>query len=608
MTTSDEQSPDGSEPTFADFEIDGRLLEQLASLEFLVPTPIQLATIPTMLAGRDVIGRARTGSGKTAAFGLPLLERVKDGGKTPRALVLAPTRELAQQVGKAIQDYGAKLPKLRIATIYGGAPYPPQIRALSRGCSIVTGTPGRMIDLLNQGVLRLSGIEVVVLDEADEMLRMGFIEAVKELLAACPEGRQVALFSATMPPAIRRVASKYLRDPVELQVEEKANQVDHIEQQFLYVHGNRRVETLIRILEATERRAALVFVRTRISCVEVADALSKRGFSAGALNGDLSQTARDRVLGLFRRGSLDILVGTDVAARGLDVPHLSHVINLDLPENTETYVHRIGRTGRAGRTGVAITFVPLSARRFVPHIERALSIRFQEISVPSDVQVALFQRSRLEAELAQIEAPSDEASVWLNQIATDRGWSAEETCARALEGLARRDGIALTSVTELDDRPPSWSSLSRPNQRTGKNRRDDRPTGSGDRARLNEVQIFVAAGSRHGVRPSDLVGALANETGMPGHEIGQIHITPAASFVGLPKEVADTLLASHPEIEIRGNAVTISLSRTQPPDGDNGGARSNGPGGRSGRGRNKAKGRGRSKPKGKSRKKNGDTK
>ena len=374
--------------SFLDFGFDDRILDGLSAMGFEQPTPIQSEAIPFLLEGRDIIGRARTGSGKTAAFSLPLLERIKDGGSKPRALVLSPTRELAIQIGEAIRDHAAHLPQVHGITIYGGAPYPPQIKALKKGCSVVVGTPGRVIDLMEQGALDLSEIELFVLDEADEMLRMGFIEDV-ERLGETPPNRQVALFSATMPTPIRRVASRTLQDPVEVQVEERALSVDHIDQRWLTVPQSHKLEALCRILQGTQRGATLVFAKTRASCMDVADAMAKRGFAADALHGELGQAARERVLRRFRNDQL--LIATDVAV-SLDVDHLSHVINLDLPNNKKaTFTGLVAQEGR--QIGRRHQSGHPNQTRFLRRLEHSLGITMTRVQVPSDAQIAELQRS-----------------------------------------------------------------------------------------------------------------------------------------------------------------------------------------------------------------------
>ncbi|MEM9196131.1 MAG: DEAD/DEAH box helicase, partial [Myxococcota bacterium] len=375
---------------FDAFALDARIRAAVASLGFEQPTPIQARAIPPLLDGRDVIGGARTGSGKTAAFGLPLLHRLAQGSprqRKVRGLVLTPTRELALQVTKALQDYGKELP-LRVLAVYGGAPYGPQLRALRDGVSLVVGTPGRVLDHLDRGALDLRSVEALVLDEADEMLRMGFIDDVERILLATPEERQIVLFSATMPEPIRRVAVRRMADPVEVQVEAEKLTVSHIEQRWLEVPARYKAEALVRVLRSGPEGATLIFARTRASCADLAELLGKHGVRADALHGDLSQHAREQVLHRLRQGMSTVVVATDVAARGLDVDLLTQVVNFDLPDDTEQYVHRIGRTGRAGRSGAAVSLVTPREGWKVRRLERALGVKLTRAFVPSDAEIA----------------------------------------------------------------------------------------------------------------------------------------------------------------------------------------------------------------------------
>jgi len=397
---------DVSPSTFEGLSIDPRLIDAVGALGFESPTPIQAEAIPPLVSGRDVIGRARTGSGKTAAFGLPVLERVKAGGKSVKALLLCPTRELALQVTDALRSYAAQLP-VRVVTLYGGASYGPQLKALSQGVSVVVGTPGRVLDHLERGTLDLTELELFVLDEADEMLRMGFIDDVEKLLAATPKGRQVALFSATMPPPIKRIAKMHLNEPLIVQVESEELTTAHIAQRGVLVPNRNKLEALQRVLSAEPRGATLVFARTRAGCAEAASYLAQRGLRVDALHGDLNQQARELVVTRLRANQLDVVVATDVAARGLDVEHLTHVVNLDLPNDPETYVHRIGRTGRAGRKGVAIAFVAPSERGRIRRFQDTLGVKIERMDVPSDADILAARRARLVASVVDAKiAPS----------------------------------------------------------------------------------------------------------------------------------------------------------------------------------------------------------
>ncbi|MBX3276247.1 MAG: DEAD/DEAH box helicase [Sandaracinaceae bacterium] len=530
-------TPPSAPTPFHDFGLDPRLADALAPLGFEAPTPIQLEAIPALLVGRDVIGRARTGSGKTAAFGLPLLERVKAGGGPIRALVLTPTRELALQVTDALRSFAKNLP-VRLVTVYGGAAYGPQLRALEAGVPVVVGTPGRVLDLVDRGKLDLSALEMLVLDEADEMLRMGFFEDVQRVLEASPPTRQIALFSASMPEPIARVAEAHLREPIEVQVEREALTVHHIEQRALLVPERHKGEALTRLLAAEPIGAALVFARTRAGCAAAADDLAARGVPVDALHGDLNQAARERVLSRFRSGRLRVVVATDVAARGIDVEHVTHVINYDLPTDAEGYVHRIGRTGRAGRAGVAISLVTPAEVRRVRALERTLDTVIAKVEVPTDAEIAAAKRARLldEVRAAASEAPAPALEAMLDALAIDP----RRAAAAALGLLARDRDVALDETP--DTRPPSWARRAAPAHPSA-----------------DEVELFLPIGRTRGVRPGDLVGALANELEVPGSSIGRVTIVAGASFVRVTPEVAERALGR--VLEIRGHRVAITRSR-----------------------------------------------
>jgi ATP-dependent RNA helicase DeaD len=380
---------------FADLGLAEPVMAAVSEVGYESPSPIQAATIPALLAGRDVLGQAQTGTGKTAAFALPLLSRLDLRAGKPQVLVLAPTRELAIQVAEAFQRYAAKLPGFHVLPIYGGQSYYPQLQALKRGVHVVVGTPGRVIDHLERGTLDLSELRALVLDEADEMLRMGFIEDVETVLKKTPETRQVALFSATMPSQIRRIAQTYLRDPAEVTIAAKTTTATNIRQRYWYVSGLHKLDALTRILEAEPFDAMIVFARTKSATEELAEKLQARGLAAAAINGDIAQAQREKTIQQLKEGKLDILVATDVAARGLDVERISHVLNYDIPYDTESYVHRIGRTGRAGRSGEAILFVSPREKNMLRAIERATRQPIQEMQLPSveavnDVRVSKF--------------------------------------------------------------------------------------------------------------------------------------------------------------------------------------------------------------------------
>jgi len=548
-----DSSEENHEPTegFDQFGLDERITEAVGILGFETATPIQIEAIPALLAGNNVIGGARTGSGKTAAFGLPLLHRVRDGGPV-RGLVLCPTRELALQVTDALRSYAKKL-SVRITCIYGGTSYEPQFRALRAGATVIVATPGRLLDHLQRGSLDLSGLDMVVLDEADEMLKMGFIDDVKMVLEASPDDRQVALFSATIPPAIRNVIREHVSDPVQVQVESRALSVDHIDQFGVKVPQRRKMDALVRILMGETRGATLIFARTRRGCAEIADALAKRGVAAEALHGDLNQSARERVIHRLRAGRLNVVVATDVAARGIDVEHITHVINYDLPMDREIYVHRIGRTGRAGRKGVAISLVTPAESRRVRYLEKDLKVRIEIMRVPSNSDIATRQRENLLERLKAVDLGDEEGvREWMNELTAAGDHTAEDLAVAAIALLARDQGTKLkvsseTTESDWQDRPRA-------------------PRAEGHFQTVNEVELFVATGAQWGVRAGDIVGAIANETGIEGRQIGRITILDRKSFVGLPREIAEKIVADFDTVEIRGVPVKLSLARPREHD------------------------------------------
>ncbi|MCB9634686.1 MAG: DEAD/DEAH box helicase [Sandaracinus sp.] len=563
------------EPGFASFGLDPRIVSAIEGMGFESPTPIQREAIPKTLTGRDVLGRARTGSGKTAAFGLPLLERVKTGGRQVRALVLAPTRELALQVTGALQDFAQNLP-VRIVTVYGGASYGPQLSALRDGVAVVVGTPGRVLDYLERGSLDLSQLEMLVLDEADEMLRMGFIDDVERVLEAAPDSCQVALFSATMPDAIRRVANAHLSDPIEVQVESSALSVGHIEQRYVVVPQGHKAEALARVLAAKTEGTTIVFARTRAGAAEAADVLANRGLPVDALHGDLNQGARERVIARLRSGRLGIVVATDVAARGLDIDHVTHVINLDLPPRPEEYVHRIGRTGRAGREGHAISFVTPSEESRLRAFQRLLKVTIAPMDVPTDATIARARKARLRAQVLEVAAneTAPELSAFVEDLKTELEPDAIATTLLGL--LADARGLDLH---EGSDQPPHWARRfaerrAREQEPRGgrRERRDDfdapRSRPRGPAVEGDELEIVVGVGRARGVRAQDLVGAIANEADVPGSAIGKISIVDRASFVKVPRSVAEHLLKHHRSLIVRGRPARIDLARGVPPARD----------------------------------------
>jgi len=543
------------EPGFSAFALDPRLLDAVAELGFETPTPIQQAAIPPMCAGGDLIASARTGSGKTAAFGLPLLSRLAEGDDGVRAVVLAPTRELCGQVAEALRTFAKGIRGLRIATIYGGAPYSPQIRALRDGCRVVVGTPGRVIDHIERGTLNMEALEVFVLDEADEMLQMGFIDEVDKILSATPPGRQIALFSATMPPPIKAIAKRYLDAPTTVQPESPRTSVNHVDQGYMVVPTHHKVAALYRFLCATERDATLVFARTRASCAEVADELNKRGLAVDALHGDLPQAARERVVGRLRSRRIDVVIATDVAARGLDIDHVSHVINLDLPMNAEVYVHRVGRTARAGREGTAISFVTDAQRGKMAGFARRLNADIPQLAVASDADIANHERGRIIDAVTDTAEGPDAAEQLYAEIAVRTGWDAEQVAVRALRQLAERARISLDP--NPDRQPPPWA-------RSKKHRRE-RQRGGGDDG-VPRAELMIHAGRRDGARPADVLASLARGLNVPGDLIGRITIVATRTFVSLPVQELDRVLDEHDTMVVRGDDYRITRAQPRPED------------------------------------------
>ena len=530
--------------SFADLDLSPPLLEALSEIGYETPSPIQAACIPHLLAGQDLLGEAQTGTGKTAAFALPLLDRLDLSVKNPQVLVLTPTRELAIQVAEAFQSYAKKMPGFHVLPVYGGQSMVVQLRQLTRGAHVVVGTPGRIMDHIERKSLNLDGLTALVLDEADEMLRMGFIDDVEWILEHTPSTRQTALFSATMPDAIRRVAHRYLRDPREVKIKASTSTVAAIRQTFCQIAVAHKLDALTRILEVEEDfDAALIFVRTKTATVELADKLEARGYSAAALNGDMTQQLRERVVEQLKGGQLDIVVATDVAARGLDVPRISHVINYDIPYDTEAYVHRIGRTGRAGRTGSAILFVAPREMRMLKVIERATRQPIEALQLPSREAVADKRVAAFRQQVAEV-LESEDLTFFANVVAgMESSHNADlHDIAAALAFLAQRErplqlpdsgGPDIARLASArDERPP------RENREKILERRREFSEGQLQRYRIE-------VGRNQQATPKDIVGAIANEAGIESRYIGQINLYEDYSTVelpsALPRDVLDTL-------------------------------------------------------------------
>ncbi|WP_184331801.1 DEAD/DEAH box helicase [Povalibacter uvarum] len=581
------------------------------------PSPIQAATIPHILSGVDVVGQAQTGTGKTAAFALPILSKIDIDSREPQALVLVPTRELAIQVAEAFQRYATHLKGFHVMPIYGGQSYTPQLQSLRRGVHVVVGTPGRVMDHLKRGTLKLNAVRYFVLDEADEMLRMGFIDDVEWILGQAPESRQIALFSATMPAEVRRIAQNHLRKPAEVTIRSKTSTASSIRQRFWMVSGMHKLDALTRILEAETFDAMIVFARTKQATTELAERLEARGFAVEPLNGDIPQNLRERTIARLKAGQIDIVVATDVAARGLDVDRVSHVVNFDVPYDPESYVHRIGRTGRAGRSGDAILFIAPRERNMLRVIERATRQAITQMELPTveDVNEQRVNRfnQRITDALAAGEAdayrslieryeqthnvPAVEIAAALASMAqgktpllldSPRGRSKDESAPAQREGKLRdtktRDAKPRESKSverELDgaepkarEARPRSESRQKEDQSSKREwspeapRREFEPHERKDRKRRDDDEALqtyrVEVGEVHGVKPANIVGAIANEAGLEGRFIGRVVIRDDHSFVDLPGGMPKEIFRSLQKVRVAGQQLQISLAlRTQ---------------------------------------------
>ncbi|GAB2555621.1 DEAD/DEAH box helicase [Leucobacter ruminantium] len=552
--------------TFADLGLAPEVLRAVTEVGYETPSAIQAATIPVLLDGRDVVGLAQTGTGKTAAFALPILSRIEPGQGVPQALVLAPTRELALQVCEAFESYSAKLPEVHLLPVYGGQAYGQQLSALRRGVDIVVGTPGRIMDHLKRGSLDLTQIKYLVLDEADEMLKMGFAEDVETILADTPDDKQVALFSATMPKQIRRISEQYLNDAEEIKIAGKTQTSSNITQRYSVVSYTQKLDALTRILEVEEFDGLIVFTRTRGDSEQVAEKLRARGYSAAAINGDIAQAQRERTVQALKDGKLDILVATDVAARGLDVERISHVVNYDLPIDTESYVHRIGRTGRAGRSGDAISFVTPREQRLLKAIEKATKQPLTQMPLPRVEEVNATRLSRFDDaitaaldETKRIEAFRDIIDHYVRHHDVP-----EADVAAALAVVAQGDTPLL--LTEDDDRKfeRDRKQAARFLEDGARDRdRGDRPDRGaredrGPRERRDDLKMYrIEVGRRQNVNPGQIVGAIANEGGLRRDDFGRIQVRDDFSLVELPAKLSRETLDALSATRIGGKLIEM---------------------------------------------------
>jgi len=562
----DEQLP----PSFSELGLSAPILEALAAVGYETPSPIQAKTIPLFLSGSDLLGQAQTGTGKTAAFALPVLAQIDLPQASPQALVLVPTRELAIQVAEAFQRYAAHLKGFHVLPIYGGQSYVPQLKGLKRGVHVIVGTPGRVMDHMKRGVLKLDTIRFIVLDEGDEMLQMGFVDAIEWILEQAPPQRQIALFSATLPPAIRRIAHTHMREPAQITIQNRASTTPKIRQRYWLVSGLHKLDALTRVLEAERFEAMLIFVRTKLETTELAERLEARGFNVAALHGDIPQHQRERTIGRLKAGQVDIVVATDVAARGLDVERISHVVNYDIPYDSQTYVHRIGRTGRAGRNGEAILFVAPRERNMLRIIERATKQPIEPMQLPSVADVNEQRILKFKETLANA-ARSGEGKVFqplIEEIEREQNLPVLEIAA-ALAGLLQ--GPAPFLLTPKPGAPrkdsPEWlgdepGSEIAPPATDAAPAPESRSRHSTRSPRLETYRIEV--GHVHGVQPGNIVGAIANEAALDGRKIGHIDIREDHSFVDLPAEMPEETFDSLQSVRVRGVELRISRVDSKP--------------------------------------------
>jgi ATP-dependent RNA helicase DeaD len=543
---------------FDELGLPAPLMRALEEVGYETPSAIQAMTIPHLLEGRDLLGQAQTGTGKTAAFALPLLARLDLKLKAPQVLVLAPTRELAIQVAEAFQRYAAHLEGFHVLPIYGGQDYRTQLRGLKRGPQVIVGTPGRIMDHMNKGSLKLDTLRCLVLDEADEMLRMGFIDDVEWILEQTPEARQLALFSATMPEAIKRITRNYLKDPAEVIIKVKQTTAETIRQRVWMVSGLHKLDALTRILEVEEFDGMIIFVRTRIATAELAEKLNARGYAAAALNGDIAQAQREKTVEALKKGRLDILVATDVAARGLDVERISHVLNYDIPYDVEAYVHRVGRTGRAGRSGDAILFAANRERRLLRAIEKSTGKNIEKMELPSAEDVTDTRVKRFKAKISETLDSTDDLDKFrglVEQYQHEYGVPVIEVAA-ALVAMAQdrqplfaKEKLRKTPERRTEEREKRRAKESREGgERASRGdgpRRPDKGERDVPRADKGMNRYRIEVGYSHGVKPGNIVGAIANEAEIDSEYIGRIEIYDDHATVdlpeGMPKEVFNHL-------------------------------------------------------------------
>ena len=563
-------------PSFSELGLSAPVLEAITAIGYETPSPIQAEMIPFVLEGRDVLGQAQTGTGKTAAFALPILSQIDTKIKTPQVLVLAPTRELAIQVAEAFQKYASKMKGFHVLPIYGGQDARGQIRQLERGVHVVVGTPGRVMDLIRRRSLKLDALKTLVLDEADEMLRMGFIDDVEWIMEQIPEQRQIALFSATMPPPIHKITKKYLQDPKEIFIKVKTTTASTITQRYWMVSGHHKLDALTRILEAEAFDAMIIFVRTKNATTELAEKLEARGYSAAAINGDIAQNQREKTVENLKRKKIDILIATDVAARGLDVPRISHVVNYDVPYDTESYVHRIGRTGRAGREGDAILFVAPREKRMLQQIERATKQKIEMLEMPSTEMINNKRVARFTQTITDTMANEGlefYASI-LEKYTLEHNIPAIEVAAALAKMVQGDEPLLLSNApvaqkSQRNDRGRDNDRGDRKSRDRGSRRdREDRGERGerrprrdrGDHEKEEGLQTYrIEVGHDHGVKPGNIVGAIANEAGIDSKHMGRIQINDDYSTIDLPEGMPKDVFMDLKSVRVAGQKLNISI-------------------------------------------------
>ena len=561
----DEVTETKVENKFIEFGFSENLLKTLEKIGYDSPTPIQKAAFPELMLGRDLVGQAQTGTGKTAAFALPIIEKLNKNSKHPQVLVLTPTRELAIQVAESFKTYGKDQNDFKVLPVYGGADFRSQINALKRGVSIVVGTPGRVMDHLRQGTLNKSELNCLVLDEADEMLRMGFIDDVEWVLEQLPDERQMILFSATMPSEIRRISKKYLNDPAEITIKATKQKTNLIRQRYIVVQNSYKIDALRRVLEAVIEEGVIIFTRTKAITLTVSEKLEASGYNVAVINGDVPQNQRERTIERLRKGTIDILVATDVAARGLDVERIGLVINFDMPFDKEAYIHRIGRTGRAGRTGEAILFVSPRERSFVNNLERAVGQPIDKMKIPDNSTINISRLSKLQKNIISAYEKgreNKEESALIEELITKLSSELElQPADIAFAAINLSLGNTPLMMNEDENWIKNTDSRKFRNDKRDERGRSRRKNDYDDRNIEENMERFrVEVGYRDRVKPGNLVGAIANETGLKGRMIGRIQIFESHSLIDLPKKMPNDIFNNLKRVKVMNRELQINRS------------------------------------------------